>query len=48
VTGVAVRYTVDGQELDRAGVTYVLYNADGHWRIAVLIIHDPNEVAFSQ
>ena len=48
VTGVAVRYTVDGQELERVGVTYVLYNADSHWKIAVLIVHDPHEVARSE
>lgn len=48
VTGVAIRYMVDGQELERVGVTYVLYNADSHWKIAVLIVHDPNEVARSE
>ena len=48
VTGVAVRFTVDGRELDRAGVTYVLYNADSHWKIAVLIVHQPNDAAPSQ
>ena len=48
VTGVALRYRVDGQELERVGVTYALYNADSHWKIAVLIVHDPNEVALAQ
>ena len=47
VTGVAVRYRVDGQELERVGVTYALYHADSHWKIAVLIVHDPNEGALS-
>ena len=45
ITGVAIRYMADRRELERAGVTYVLYNADSHWKIAVLIVHDPNEVA---
>ncbi len=45
VTGVALRYRVDGQELERVGVTYALYHADSHWKIAVLIVHDPNEGA---
>jgi hypothetical protein len=40
VTGVAVRYKLDGQELERAGVTYVLHKADTGWKIAVLIAHD--------
>jgi len=47
VTGVAIRYQVDGQELERVGVTYVLYNADSHWKIAVLIVHDPSKVVLS-
>jgi ketosteroid isomerase-like protein len=37
-TGVALRYKLDGQELDRVGVTYVLHKADDRWRIAVLIV----------
>jgi len=41
VTGVAIRYKVDGQELERVGVTYVLQSADTRWKIAVLIVHDP-------
>jgi ketosteroid isomerase-like protein len=48
VTGVAVRYRVDGQEFERVGVTYVLYKADTRWRIAVLIVHDANEVALDE
>ena len=48
VTGVAVRYRVEGQELERVGVTYVLYNADSQWKIAVLIVHDPSEVELSE
>ena len=45
VTGVALRYKLDGQELERAGVTYVLHKADTGWRIAVLILHDADEAA---
>jgi ketosteroid isomerase-like protein len=48
VTGVAVRYRVDGQEFERVGVTYVLYKADTRWKIAVLIVHDANEVALDE
>jgi hypothetical protein len=48
VTGVALRYKVDGQELERVGVTYVLQGADNRWRIAVLIAHDPDEVERTQ
>jgi hypothetical protein len=42
VSGVALRYKRDGQELERVGVTYVLHKADMRWMIAVLIIHDPD------
>jgi ketosteroid isomerase-like protein len=45
VTGVAIRDRVDGTELERVGVTYVLHKADGGWKIAVLILHDVNEAA---
>jgi len=48
VTGVAVRYKADGQELERVGVTYVLQKVDTHWKIAVLIVHDANEVALDE
>jgi uncharacterized NTF2-like protein DUF6841 len=44
VGGVAQRYKIDGQQLDQAGVTYVLYKAEAEWKIAVLIIHDLDEV----
>ena len=42
VGGVAQRYKVDGQKLDQAGVTYVLYKAEAGWKIAVLVYH-PDE-----
>ena len=42
VEGVAQRYKVDGQELDQAGVTYVLHRSDAGWKITVIIIHDPH------
>jgi hypothetical protein len=43
VEGVAQRYKFDGQELDRAGVTYVLHKTDSGWKIAVVVTHDPGE-----
>ena len=43
VAGVAQRYKIDGQKLDQAGVTYVLYKAEAGWKIAVLILHDPDD-----
>jgi hypothetical protein len=42
IGGVAVRYKTDGQQLDRAGVTYVLHKIESGWKIAVVILHDPN------
>jgi hypothetical protein len=42
VGGVAQRYKIDGEKLDQAGVTYVLYKAEAGWKIAVLIYH-PDE-----
>jgi len=45
VTGVALRYKSNGQELERVGVTYVLHKAESGWKIAVIILHDPHEFA---
>lgn len=45
VTGVALRYKADGQELERVGLTYLLQKADRQWKIAVLVTHDTHEVA---
>lgn len=42
IGGVAVRYKVDGQQLDRVGVTYVLHKTEGGWKFATVILHDPN------
>jgi len=41
VRGVALRYKLDGRELERSGVTYILQKAETAWKIAVLILHDP-------
>jgi len=40
VTGIAMRYKLDGQELEQAGVTYVLAKSASGWKITVLIGHD--------
>jgi hypothetical protein len=40
VTGVAIRYKSDGQELERVGVTYILHRNDAGWKIAVVALHD--------
>jgi hypothetical protein len=45
VTGVATRYMRNGQELERAGVTYILHKAEVGWKIAVIVMHDPQQVA---
>jgi ketosteroid isomerase-like protein len=39
-SGVAVRFTTDGRELERVGVTYILQKSDNGWKIAVTVIHD--------
>jgi len=40
VTGVALRFKVDEQALERVGVTYLLQKVDRNWKIAVLVTHD--------
>jgi hypothetical protein len=37
-----VRFKADGEELEQFGATYTFRHSDGAWRIAVLIIHDPD------
>jgi ketosteroid isomerase-like protein len=39
-----VRYARDGRELERFGETYTLRRAEGGWKIAVAMIHDPDTV----
>ena len=43
VMGIAIRYKRNGQELERAGVTYVLHKAETGWKIAVIILHDTHQ-----
>jgi hypothetical protein len=39
-----VRYATDGRELERFGETYTLRRAEGGWKIAVAMIHDPDTI----
>ena len=43
-SGITVRYKANGQELERVGVTYLLQKADNSWKIAVLVVHDTDNV----
>ena len=43
-SGIAIRYKADGQELERAGVTYLLHKTDRGWKIAALVVHDADSV----
>lgn len=45
ITGIAIRYKRNGEELERAGVTYVLQKVDAGWKIAVIVMHDPQQIA---
>jgi hypothetical protein len=42
ISGVAVRYKNNGQQLERVGVTYVLHKTESGWKFATVILHDPN------
>jgi ketosteroid isomerase-like protein len=39
-----VRQATDGRQLERLGETYTLRKAEGDWKIAVAMIHDPDTV----
>jgi ketosteroid isomerase-like protein len=38
--GVAVRLKTDGEELECAGVTYLMHKAESGWKFAVVVLHD--------
>jgi ketosteroid isomerase-like protein len=42
--GVAVRRKTDGQELERAGVVYLLQRTSAGWQFATVAIHDAEDV----
>ena len=39
-TGVAIRYKSTGEELERAGISYLLRKTDDAWKIVVMVLHD--------
>jgi hypothetical protein len=41
--GVAVRSKTDGEELERAGVVYLLQKTDARWQFATVVIHDADD-----
>jgi hypothetical protein len=41
--GVAVRRKTDGQELERAGVVYLLQKTRAGWQFATVVIHDADD-----
>ena len=43
-SGVALRFRADGQEIERAGVCYLLHKAGNRWKIASTVIHDADKV----
>jgi hypothetical protein len=41
--GVAVRWKKDGQELERAGVVYLLQKTHAGWQIPTIVVHDADD-----
>src|ERR1700722_6460593 len=41
--GIAVRRKADGQELDRAGVVYLLHKTNAGWQFTTVVIHDADD-----
>jgi ketosteroid isomerase-like protein len=41
--GAAVRRKTDGQELERAGVVYLMQKTGAGWQIATIVIHDADD-----
>ena len=38
-TGIAVRFKSDGEELERAGISYLLRKTNDAWKIVVMVLH---------
>jgi|SRR5450631_193530 ketosteroid isomerase-like protein len=38
-TGIAIRRGPYGEEMERAGITYLMRKTDDAWRIAVMVLH---------
>jgi hypothetical protein len=38
--GMAIRYKIDGQEMERVGITYLLHKDASGWKFAVMALHD--------
>ena len=43
--GVAIRYKIDGQEMERVGITYLLHKGDSGWKFAVMALQDTDKAA---
>jgi hypothetical protein len=41
--GVDVRRKTDGEELERAGVVYLMQKTNAGWQIATIVIHDADD-----
>jgi hypothetical protein len=41
--GIAVRRKTDGQDLERAGVVYMLHKTNAGWQFATVVIHDADD-----
>jgi len=38
ITGIAIRYRSDEEELERAGISYLLRKTDDGWKIVVMVL----------
>ena len=41
--GVAVRRKTDGEELERAGVVYLMQKTNAGWQVATIVMHDADD-----
>jgi len=40
VNGIAIRYALAGDEMERAGISYLLHQSDDGWKIASMVLHE--------
>jgi len=39
-----IRFKKDGSEIERLGATYALYKSNANWKIAMVMVHEPDGV----
>jgi hypothetical protein len=42
LSALVIYYNTEGKELERVGATYTLRQTEGNWKLAIVVVHDPD------